>query len=76
MLAVAIETGYSRPEIEEPKDRIANADQYVSATVVETKTEAPAAEAEKEPEKDDEDENLAARMKALEVSRTQSIREQ
>jgi large subunit ribosomal protein LP0 len=55
VLAVAIETEYSWPEIEELKDRIANPDQYASTTVVETKTEAPAAEAEKEPEQADEE---------------------
>jgi len=54
VLAVAIETEYSWPEIEELKDRIANPDQYASATIAETKTEAPAAEAEKEPEKEEE----------------------
>jgi len=54
VLAVAIETEYSWPEIEELKDRIANPDQYASATVAETKTEAPAAEAEKEPENEEE----------------------
>ena len=55
VLAVAIETEYSWPEIEELKDRIANPDQYASTTVVETNTEAPAAEAEKEPEQADEE---------------------
>jgi large subunit ribosomal protein LP0 len=54
VLAVAVETEYSWPEIEELKDRIANPDQYASAAVAETKTDAPAAEAEKEPENDDE----------------------
>jgi len=56
VLAVAIETEYSWPEIEELKDRIANPDQYASATVAETSTEAPAAEAEKEPENEEEKE--------------------
>jgi len=55
VLAVAVETEYSWPEIEELKDRIANPDQYASATVAETKAEAPAAEAEKEPEEDEGD---------------------
>jgi large subunit ribosomal protein LP0 len=55
VLAVAIETEYSWPEIEELKDRIANPDQYASTNVVETKAEAPAAEAEKEPEQADEE---------------------
>ncbi len=55
VLAVAVESEYSWPEIEELKDRIANPDQYATATVVETKTEAPAAEAENEPEQDEAD---------------------
>jgi len=55
VLAVAVETEYSWPEIEELKDRIANPDQYASATVAETKAEAPAAEVKKEPEVDDGD---------------------
>ena len=54
VLAVAVETEYSWPEIVELKDRIANPDQYASAAVAETKTEAPVAEAEKEPENDEE----------------------
>jgi large subunit ribosomal protein LP0 len=52
VLAVAVETEYSWPEIEELKDRIANPDQYASAAVADITTEAPAAEAEKEPEND------------------------
>lgn len=55
VLAVAIETEYSWPEIEELKDRIANPDQYASTAVEETKTEAPAAEAENEPEEEKEE---------------------
>ncbi|KAI0508383.1 ribosomal protein L10-domain-containing protein [Xylaria bambusicola] len=53
VLAVAIETSYSWPEIEELKDRIANPDAYASAApaaaAAETKTEA-AAEAKEEEE--------------------------
>jgi large subunit ribosomal protein LP0 len=54
VLAVAVETDYSWPEIEELKDRIANPDQYVSTTVAETTVEAPREEAAKEPEKEEE----------------------
>lgn len=55
VLAVAIETDYSWPEIEELKDRIANPDAYASsapaaAAATETKTEAAAAEPEEEAE--------------------------
>lgn len=58
VLAVAIETEYSWPEIEELKDRIANPDQYVSAAVAETTTEAPKEESgkvEEKPESEKED---------------------
>jgi len=41
VLAVAIETEYSWPEIEELKDRIANPDAYAGAVVAETTTAAP-----------------------------------
>jgi len=54
VLAVAIETEYSWPEITELKDRIANPDAYASATVAETSTEAPKEEAAKEEEKEEE----------------------
>jgi large subunit ribosomal protein LP0 len=54
VLAVAIETEISWPEIEALKDRIANPDQYASA-VTETATEAPKAEAAKEEEKKEEE---------------------
>ncbi|KAI1367358.1 60S acidic ribosomal protein P0 [Xylaria arbuscula] len=55
VLAVAIETSYSWPEIEELKDRIANPDAYASAApaaaAAESKTEdAPAAKEEEEAE--------------------------
>jgi len=52
VLAVAVETEYSWPEIEALKDRIANPDAY-AATAVETMTDAPATEAEKEAEKEE-----------------------
>jgi len=55
VLAVAISTEYSWPEIEELKDRIANPDAYASAAPVASSTEAaPAAEASKEEEKEEE----------------------
>jgi len=52
VLAVAVETEYSWPEIEALKDRIANPDAYAAAAV-ETTTDTPAAEAEKEAEKEE-----------------------
>jgi len=58
VLAVAIETEYSWPEIEELKDRIANPDQYASAAVAETTAAAPteaAAEEEDNPASEKED---------------------
>jgi len=55
VLAVAIGTEYSWPEIEELKDRIANPDAYASAGPAATSTEAaPAAAEEKEEEKEEE----------------------
>jgi len=54
VLAVAVETEYSWPEIEQLKDRIANPDQYAGAAVEETSTEAPKEEAAKEEEKEEE----------------------
>jgi len=54
VLAVAIETEYSWPEIEELKDRIANPDQYAGAAAEETTAEAPAEEAVKEDDKEEE----------------------
>lgn len=53
VLAVAVETEYSWPEIEELKDRIANPDAYAGAAVAAV-TEAPAAAAEVEAEKEEE----------------------
>jgi large subunit ribosomal protein LP0 len=53
VLAVAIETEYSWPEIEELKDRIANPDAYASAGPAATTTEAAKDEAPKEEEKAD-----------------------
>lgn len=50
LLAVAIETEYGWPEIEELKDRIANPDQYASAGPA-----APAADASKPAEKKEEE---------------------
>jgi len=54
VLAVAIETAYSWPEIEELKDRIANPDAYAGAAVATTTDAAPAAAAEKEAEPEEE----------------------
>lgn len=57
VLAVAISTEYSWPEIEELKDRIANPDAYAAAAPVaaETTTTAAAAEESEEEESDEED---------------------
>jgi large subunit ribosomal protein LP0 len=57
VLAIAVETEYSWPEIEDLKDRIANPDQYASAVVVETTSEAPKEEAAKEEENEEEAED-------------------
>jgi len=58
VLAVAISTEYSWPEIEELKDRIANPDAYASSGPAATTTEAaPAAVEEKEEEKEEEAED-------------------
>jgi len=54
VLAVAIETEYSWPEIEELKDRIANPDAYAGADVAETSAAAPAVEAIEEEEREEE----------------------
>jgi len=55
VLAVAVETEYGWPEIEELKDRIANPDAYASsAPVAATGGDAPAAAEEKEEEKEEE----------------------
>jgi large subunit ribosomal protein LP0 len=55
VLAVAISTEYSWPEIEELKDRIANPDAYASSGPAATSTEAaPAAAEEKQEEKEEE----------------------
>jgi large subunit ribosomal protein LP0 len=54
ILAVAVETEYGWPEIEELKDRIANPDAYASAGPAATTTEAPKEEAPKEEEKEEE----------------------
>jgi len=56
VLAVAVETEYSWPEIEQLKDRIANPDAYAGAATATTTEAAPAAEAAKEEEKKDEEE--------------------
>jgi len=53
VLAVAIETDYSWPEIEELKDRIANPDAYAGAAVATTTEAAPAAAAAAEPEEEE-----------------------
>jgi len=57
VLAVAIETDYSWPEIEELKDRIANPDAYAGAAVTTTTEDAPAAEAPKEEEEEEAEES-------------------
>jgi large subunit ribosomal protein LP0 len=54
VLAVAIETEYSWPEIDELKDRIANPDAYASTAVATTTEAAPAAKEEKKEEKEEE----------------------
>ncbi|KAE8441618.1 hypothetical protein EG329_004627 [Mollisiaceae sp. DMI_Dod_QoI] len=55
VLAVAVETEYSWPEIEELKDRIANPDAYASsAPAAAAGGDAPAAAEEKEEEKEEE----------------------
>lgn len=58
VLAVAVQTEYGWPEIEELKDRIANPDAYASSAPTNAETETkPAAEAVKEEEKEDEEES-------------------
>ena len=54
VLAVAVETEYSWPEIEELKDRIANPDAYAGAAAAAPTDAAPAAAAAAEPEKEEE----------------------
>jgi len=55
VLAVAVETDYSWPEIDELKDRIANPDAYASTGPAATSADAgPAAAEEKEDEKEEE----------------------
>jgi large subunit ribosomal protein LP0 len=56
VLAVAIETDYSWPEIEELKDRIANPDAYASVTATAAAT-TETKEAEKEEEKSEAEES-------------------
>lgn len=55
VLAVAVETEYSWPEIDELKDRIANPDAYAAAAPAASTEAAPAAAAA-EPEKEEEEE--------------------
>jgi len=55
VLAIAVETEYSWPEIDELKDRIANPDAYASAAPVAAATDAPAAAKDDEPSKDDDE---------------------
>jgi len=55
VLAVAIGTEYSWPEIEELKDRIANPDAYASSGPAATSTEAAPAAAEEKPEEKEEE---------------------
>jgi large subunit ribosomal protein LP0 len=54
VLAIAIQTDYSWPEIEELKDRIANPDAYATATVATTTEAAPKTDAAKEPEPEED----------------------
>jgi len=54
VLAVAVETEYSWPEIDELKDRIANPDAYASTAAATTTEAAPTAEVAKEEEKEEE----------------------
>jgi large subunit ribosomal protein LP0 len=54
VLAVAVQTEYSWPEIEELKDRIANPDAYASTAAATTTEAAPPTAAEAEPEKEEE----------------------
>jgi len=54
VLAVAIASEYSWPEIEELKDRIANPDAYASSAPAATTDSAPAAKEEKAEEKEEE----------------------
>ena len=56
ILAVAIETDYSWPEVEELKDRIANPDAYAAATTTAAAT-TETKEAEKEEEKEEEEDS-------------------
>lgn len=57
VLAVAVETEYSWPEVEELKDRIANPDAYASAAPAAGAATETAAEAEKEEEEEEEKED-------------------
>ncbi|CZS94678.1 hypothetical protein WAI453_013360 [Rhynchosporium graminicola] len=60
VLAVAVSTDFSWPEIDELKDRIANPDAYASAGPAATTTDAaPAAQAAKEEEPEEEAEDSA-----------------
>jgi large subunit ribosomal protein LP0 len=56
VLAVAIETDYSWPEVEDLKDRIANPDAYASAAPVAAAAGEASAAAETKPEEDEEKE--------------------
>ncbi|KAK4165684.1 ribosomal protein L10 [Cladorrhinum sp. PSN259] len=57
VLAVAIETDFSWPEIEELKDRIANPEAYAAAAPAATEAAPAAAEEEKDEEKEESDED-------------------
>jgi len=54
VLAVAVETDYSWPEIDELKDRIANPDAYAGAAPAASTEAAPTAETAAEPEQEEE----------------------
>lgn len=55
VLAVAVETEYSWPEIEELKDRIANPDAYAAAAPAAGEADAPKEEAKKEESEEEEE---------------------
>jgi large subunit ribosomal protein LP0 len=70
VLAVAVGTEYSWPEIEELKDRIANPEAYASAAPVEETTTAADAPAEtKEEEKEEEEESSGDEGRSLLLNR-------
>ncbi|KAI1082868.1 hypothetical protein F5B20DRAFT_487701 [Whalleya microplaca] len=78
VLAVAIETEYSWPEIEELKDRIANPDAYASAApaaaaATESKAEAAAEEKKDESEEESGDEGFGGLLYVIPILRTENL---